>query len=325
MAAEPRRVVVLLYPGVQLLDVAGPADVFVAADRLRRRARETYAVELVAQRRAAVRTFAEVDLVPHRQVDEIKGPIDTLVVPGGEGAEAVLRDRRLIAWVKQTAGRARRVMGVCSGAFLLAEAGLLDGRRATTHWHVAEQLASRYPRVRVEADRIFVRDGAVWTSAGVTAGMDLALALVEEDCGRRLAVAVARALVMFVKRPGGQSQFSAPLSVQEAERPGLRELQAWIAERPAADLSVDVLARRSAMSVRNFARAFRRDVGVTPARFVERIRVEAARRHLEDSAVGLEDVATRAGFRTAEVMRRAFHRTVHVSPAAYRRGFRGGV
>src|SRR5581483_10503246 len=181
-----------------------------------------------------------------------------------------------------------------------------------------------YPRVRVEPDRIFVRDGAVWTSAGVTAGMDLALALVEDDHGRALSVAVARALVMFVKRPGGQSQFSAPLSVQAAERPRLRELQAWIAEHPGADLSVDALARRANMSVRNFARAFRRDVGVTPGRFVERIRVEAARRQLEDSGTGVDDVAARAGFRTAEVMRRAFHRTIHVSPASYRRGFHGG-
>lgn len=325
MASEARRVVVVLYPGVQLLDVAGPVDVFVAADRLRRRARTTYTVELVAHRPGAIRTFAEVDVVPHRRFQDVKGPIDTLVVPGGEGSDAALADRRLIAWVGATARKARRVMGVCSGAFLLAEAGLLDGRRAATHWMVARELARRYPRVRVEPDRIFVRDGAVWTSAGVTAGMDLALALVEDDHGRALAVAVARALVMFVKRPGGQSQFSAPLSVQAAERPGLRDLQAWITEHPSADLSVDVLARRSAMSIRNFARAFRRDVGVSPARFVERIRVEAARRQIEDSSVGLDDVASRAGFRTAEVMRRAFHRTVHVSPAAYRRGFRGGV
>ena len=324
MPPSAKRVVVLLYPGVQLLDVAGPVDVFVAADRLRQ-PRGTYAMELVAHRPDAVRTFADVDLVPHRRLQDVHGPVDTLVVPGGEGTEAALGDRRLVAWIRSTARRARRVASVCSGAFLLAEAGLLDGRRATTHWFVTRQLARRYPSVRVEADRIFVRDGNVWTSAGVTAGMDLALALVEDDHDRALAVSVARALVMFVKRPGGQSQFSAPLSVQAAERPRLRELQAWITEHPGADLSVDALARRTAMSVRNFARAFRRDLGVTPARFVERIRVEAARRQLEESEVSIDAVATRTGFRTADVMRRAFQRTVHVSPAVYRRGFQGGT
>jgi len=193
---------------------------------------------------------------------------------------------------------------VCTGAFLLAEAGLLDGRRATTHWGACRQLAERYPRVAVDPDPIFVRDGRIYTSAGVTAGMDLALALVEEDHGREVALAVARELVMFLKRPGGQSQFSVPLMAQAADRQPLRDLQAWIGEHPGADLSVAALARRAAMSARNFARVFTREVGMTPARFVERARVEAARRRLEESSSGVEVIATESGFNSAEIMRR---------------------
>ena len=213
---------------------------------------------------------------------------------------------------------------MCSGAFLLAEAGLLDGRRATTHWDACAALAARYPSVRVEPDPIFVRDGRVYTSAGVTAGMDLALALVEEDCGRELALAVARRLVFFLKRPGGQSQFSAQLSAQIAEREQLRDLQSWIVEYPEADLSVEALARRVAMSPRNFARVFAREAGITPARFVERVRVEAARRRLVESTSNVDSVAEACGFGSAETLRRAFLRSVHVSPAAYRNRFATG-
>jgi transcriptional regulator GlxA family with amidase domain len=220
------------------------------------------------------------------------------------------------------APRVRRLGSVCSGAFLLAEAGLLDGRRATTHWGWCKVLAERHPAVRVDPDPIFVRDGNVYTSAGVTAGMDLALALVEEDHGRALALQVARQLVLFLRRPGGQSQFSAQLAVQSADREPLRDLQAWIAEHPGLDLSVPSLARRVAMSPRNFARVFARELGTTPARFVERVRVEAARRRLEESAHGVDMVAAECGFGTAESMRRAFLRTLHVPPSAYRSRFR---
>jgi transcriptional regulator GlxA family with amidase domain len=210
---------------------------------------------------------------------------------------------------------------VCSGAFLLAEAGLLDGRRATTHWSVCHTLADRYPAVTVEAEPIYVRDGDVWTSAGVTAGMDLALALVEEDHGRDVALEIARRFVLFLRRPGTQAQFSAQLAAQWAERDVLREIQSHVAEHPDDDLSVEALAARAGMSVRNFARSFRAEVGTTPARYVEGVRIEAARRRLEESDEGVESVAASCGFGTAETMRRSFIRALRVPPAEYRRRF----
>jgi transcriptional regulator GlxA family with amidase domain len=252
--------------------------------------------------------------------------IDTLIVAGGLGTRAAVSDPALIAWLRRAAPRVRRLASVCSGAFLLAEAGLLDGRRATTHWSSCADLARRYPRVKVEPDPIFVRDGNVYTSAGVTSGMDLALALVEEDHGRELALAVARWLVLFLKRPGGQSQFSAQLSVQLASRQPLQELQAWIVENVHADLSVAALAARAGMSPRNFARVFTREIGVTPARFVETARVEAARRQLEDDgSQGVENVAAACGFGSAETLRRAFLRTLRVSPTDYRSRFQAAA
>jgi transcriptional regulator GlxA family with amidase domain len=214
------------------------------------------------------------------------------------------------------------VASVCSGAFVLAAAGLLDGRRATTHWGWCDTLAESFPDVTVEPDCIFVRDGNVWTSAGVTAGIDLALAMVEEDAGREVALAIARRLVVFLKRPGGQSQFSAQLAGQLAEREPLVELQAWIADHLDADLSVERLAEMATMSVRNFSRTFAAEVGITPARFVERARVEGARRLLEESTASVDEVAARCGFGTAETMRRTFLRALRVSPSDYRRRFR---
>jgi transcriptional regulator GlxA family with amidase domain len=251
----------------------------------------------------------------------VRGAIDTLVVAGGVGTARALGDRGLIAFVRSAAARARRVASVCTGAFVLAEAGLLDGRRATTHWSACAQLAARYPKVSVDPDPIFVRDGRIWSSAGVTAGMDLALALVEQDHGRDVALGVARELVLFLKRPGGQAQFSAQLQAQLAERAPLRDLQAWMADHPGADLSVEALARRVAMSPRHFARVFKQETGATPARAALAARVEAARRRLEDGADGLEGVADACGFGSAEVMRRAFLRTLRVGPAVYRRRF----
>jgi transcriptional regulator GlxA family with amidase domain len=231
----------------------------------------------------------------------------------------------LISWIRRTAPRARRVASVCSGAFLLGEAGLLDGRRATTHWAVCDALQRRYPWARVEGDPIFVRDGKISTSAGVTAGMDFALELVKEDGGRDLALAAARWLVMFLRRPGGQSQFSVQLRSQVAERRGLRDLQSWIADHLAADLSVPALARRSRMSPRNFARAFRREIGLTPAAYVEAQRVEGARRLLETADLSVAEVASACGFARVETMHRAFRRGVRVSPGQYRRHFRAAA
>jgi len=242
-------------------------------------------------------------------------------VVGGEGARDAATDAAFVADVRRLASRSRRVTSVCTGAFLLGATGLLDGRRATTHWSRCDELAREYPNVTVDADPIFVRDGNVWTSAGVTAGMDLALALVEEDLGREVALAVSRWLVVFVQRSGGQSQFSSQLAAQLAERRPLRDLQSFMAEHPAEDLSVPALAARVAMSPRHFARTFREEVGVTPAQYVEDVRVEVARRLLETSDRAIDDIAREAGFGTVETMQRAFRRTVHTTPREYRRHF----
>lgn len=318
----------VVFPDVQILDVMGPLEVFGCASRLlAARANgpvDAYRVEVVATRAGILRCSSGMRLVADRSLRSVRG-VDTLLVAGGVGTAAALRDAELVRWVRGMAPRVRRLGSVCSGSFVLAEAGLLDGRRATTHWEWCATLAERYPAVTVAADPIFVRDGKVYTSAGVTAGMDLALALVEEDYGREIALDVARQLVMFLRRPGGQSQFSAQLAAQTADREPLRDLQSWISEHPEADLSVPALARRVAMSPRNFARVFTREVGMTPARFVESVRVEAARRRLEESASGVDNVAAACGFGTAESMRRAFLRIVRVPPAAYRHRFRAAT
>jgi len=316
------------FPGVQILDVTGPLEVFGCAARMlgdRRAQPAAYEVEIVASRAGALTCSSGMRLVAERALRSVGGGIDTLLVAGGTGTAEALADRGLLRWLREMALRVRRLGSVCSGSFVLAEAGLLDGRRATTHWAWCGALAKQYPAITVAPDPIFVRDGNVYTSAGVTAGMDLALALVEEDHGRALALDVARQLVMFLRRPGGQSQFSAQLAVQAADREPLRELQAWITDHPDEDLSVPVLAARVAMSPRNFARVFAREVGMTPARFVESVRVEAARRRLEESAHGVDHVAAACGFGTAESMRRAFLRVVRVPPAAYRHRFRAAT
>jgi transcriptional regulator GlxA family with amidase domain len=307
-----RRVVIVAFPGLQSLDVTGPAEVF---------SRAGYAVELVASGEAPLRASNGLRLVPDAPLDRCRGPIDTLVVAGGAGIREAARDERLGAWLRLASRRSRRVTSVCTGAFLLARAGLLDGRRATTHWAACDTLARMYPSVRVEPDPIFVRDGNVYTSAGVTAGIDLALALVEEDLGPRVALEVARNLVMFVRRPGGQAQFSASLAGQAPTRDGIRELQAWIGEHLDADLSVPALAERAYMSPRNFARVFARELGVTPGAYVETVRVERARMLLETTDLQIEEVATASGFGTVETLRRAFARRVRVSPSEYRERF----
>jgi transcriptional regulator GlxA family with amidase domain len=262
-------------------------------------------------------------LVADRAFERVRGGIDTLVVAGGD-VRAAASDLRLRRWLRAMTPRVRRLASVCSGAFILAEAGLLDGRRATTHWLGVPLLQQRYPRVTVEPDAIFVRDGSVYTSAGVTAGIDLALAMVEEDLGRPIALAVARRLVVFLKRPGGQSQFSSHLAAQEVGPDALRDLSSWIVEHLDDELTIERLAARAAMSPRHFARVFRRETGCTPAKYVERARVDAARRLLEDGSDGLEGVAARCGFGSGEQMRRTFLRHVGVVPIEYRRRFQSG-
>ncbi|HEX6457864.1 MAG TPA: GlxA family transcriptional regulator [Thermoleophilaceae bacterium] len=312
-----RRVVLVAFDGIQSLDLIGPNEVFSVAARL---VPGSYSVEIVAPRRS-FESWSGVRMEAHQTLAGCRGAMDTLIVAGGEGVREAQEDERLIAWLKRAAQRSRRVASVCSGAFLLARARLLTGHEATTHWSECDALERLYPDVTVRPDPIFVRSDNVYTSAGVTAGIDLALALVEEDLGPKVARDVARWLVLFLRRPGGQSQFSAALAGQRAEREPLRELQAWMVDHLEADLSVPALAERAYMSPRNFARAFKREVGMTPAAYVETLRVERARTLLETAGEGVEQVARRCGFGTVETMRRVFRRRLGVSPGDYRERF----
>jgi transcriptional regulator GlxA family with amidase domain len=308
-----------VFPGLQSLDLTGPLEVFARANE--ELGRTAYDITVAARDAGVLRSNSGLGLVADRSLAEIDGPLDTLVVVGGSGTREALEDAGLVEHIARLARTARRTTSVCSGAFLLAAAGVLDGRRATTHWQWADLLAATFPTVEVDPDPIFVRDGPVWTSAGVTAGMDLALALVEDDHGRDLALAIARDLVLFLRRPANQSQFSAHLGVQLAERDGVREAQRFVADQPGADCSVAALARIAHLSERHFARCFTQQVGTTPARYVERVRVETARRLLEETTEGVEAIARRCGFGTGETMRRAFLRTIRTSPTEYRRRF----
>lgn len=323
-SAKPRQVVMLLFDGVQSLDVTGPLEVFAGAGRLLDDVGRTvrgYELRTLSADGKPLRTSSGLTIVPDASLQHAPERIDTLIVPGGAGAREVVGDESLLAWIAAAAERSRRTAAVCTGAFALAAAGLLDGRRATTHWASAAALARMYPLVSVDADPIFIRDGDVWTSAGVTAGMDLALALVEDDLDREAALTIARHLVLFLRRPGNQSQFSATLSAQQPEREPLREAQRLVLEDVAGDHGVEAMAARAHMSARHFARAFAAETGVTPARFVERVRLEAARRRLEDGAEPVATIAAECGFGTAETMRRVFLRTLAVGPAEYRRRF----
>jgi transcriptional regulator GlxA family with amidase domain len=314
-----RTLLVVLFDGVQSLDVTGPIEVFEGAGRSCGD-RSAYRIRTASLDGSPVRTSSGLTLVPDSSLADAPAP-HTLLVPGGEGTRRP--DPRLIDWLRDHAPRAGRLVSVCTGALLLAEAALLDGHRATTHWRVCGHLAATYPDVEVEPDPIFVRDGRISTSAGVTAGIDLALALVEEDLGRDVALDVARHLVVFLRRPGNQSQFSAQLAAQTASREPLREVQHWVTRHPEADLSVESLAERAGLSPRHFARAFQAETGTTPGRYVERVRLEHARRLLEDTADGVTKISRACGYGTSEAMRRAFMKTLGVAPAEYRRRFRG--
>jgi transcriptional regulator GlxA family with amidase domain len=322
---SPLRVAMLAFPGVQVLDVMGPLEVFSRASRWMRdegrHPEPAYTVEIVGLRRGTFLTSSGLRLFADHGIGDVSGGIDTLMIAGGIGVEKHRSHAPLLRWIRRQSDCVRRLTSICTGAFLLAEAGLLDGRRATTHWHHCADFAREFPNVRVEPDTIFVREGSLATSAGVTTGMDLALALVEEDFGREVALATARELVMFVQRPGGQSQFSVQLAGQLAEREPLRELQTHIVEHPEGDLSVQGLARRAAMSPRHFARVFTRETGTTPARYVTAARVETARRLLEETSEPVASVWSRCGFGTAESMRRAFVRAIGIPPGQYRERF----
>ncbi|MEV7107300.1 GlxA family transcriptional regulator [Streptomyces atroolivaceus] len=313
---KQRSVLVVLFQGVQSLDVSGPAEVFAGASRF---PGVSYDLRTASLDGAPVRCSSGLTLVPDGTLADAPAP-DLLLVPGGAGTRTP--DPELIGWLRAHAPRARHLVSVCTGALLLAEAGQLDGHRVTTHWSVCETLARMYPAVHVDPDPIFVRDGRLATSAGVTAGIDLALALVEEEHGREVALTVARHLVVFLRRPGNQAQFSAQLTAQTAVREPLREVQHWITGHPDADLSVEALAARAGLSPRHFSRAFQAETGLTPGRYVERVRLEQARRLLEDTNDGVTGISRASGYGTPEAMRRAFVKALGTAPAEYRRRFR---
>ncbi len=316
-----RRIEILTFPGGQLLDVAGPLQVFATANDLAHLAGRLlpYDTAVIAAEASVVTTSGlALAASPLPAADR---PLHTLVVAGGRGVNAACRDAALVAWVRQRAAAAGRVASVCSGAFLLAAAGLLDGRRAATHWGRCAEFRAMFPAVRLEPEPIYVRDGDIWTSAGVTAGIDLALALVEADLGREPALAIARQLVVFLKRPGGQAQFSAALTLQEKDE-RFDRLHGWIVENLRGDLSLAALAGQAHMSLRSFARHYRQATGRTPARAVEEIRIETARRLLEQG-LSVAKVGRRCGFGSQETLRRAFLRRVGASPQDYRERFAG--
>jgi transcriptional regulator GlxA family with amidase domain len=316
-----RIVEVLAYPSVKLLDVTGPIQVFASANAFMAQAGEAmpYAIRIVAQGGDRVEASGGVELAVH-PLSAVDAALDTLVIAGGEGVAAAATDTALIDWVRERAKQSRRTASVCTGAFLLAASGMLDGRRAVTHWAFCAELARRFPAIRVEPDRIFIQDGQVWTSAGVTSGIDLALALVEEDLGRAAALAVARYLVVFLKRPGGQAQFSEFLSLQTTdERFGA--LHDWISNHLGGDLSLPVLARQAGMSERSFSRHYAEATGQTPARAIERLRVQGARHLLSETRLPVKRISQRCGFGSEETMRRSFLRLLDTTPQDYRARF----
>ena len=321
-----RRIALLALPGVHLMSLAGPLDVFVRASaalsHTGKRRSPAYEIELLTSDEMPLLTGSGFGLVGGRRWSEVNDPFDTLLVLASVNVVQSRIDPELIAWIRARAEHVRRIGSVCAGAFVLAAAGILDGRQATTHWELADVLAQRYPRISVDGDRIFTQDGNVWTSAGVSAGVDLALAMVEEDHGHALALEIARRMVLFMRRGGGQSQFSSQLAAQAADHQPIRELIAWISEHLAADLSVPTLARRVGMSDRNFSRVFTQQVNTTPARFVARLRTEAAKAKLAAKPEKMDAIAQSAGFGDGETLRRHLRDNLIATPASERRAFK---
>jgi transcriptional regulator GlxA family with amidase domain len=317
----PLSVVILAVPPVEELDLVGPLEVFATANFVLGERGPAYDIRVVSsQPKPIIAGECGVSLLAHGYYRRLREPVDTLVVVGGPASKNA-RDNRLSLWLQKMTGRVRRVASVCVGAFVLAEAGLLRNKRATTHWAFASDLQKKYPDVKVDANPIWIQDGNIYTSAGITAGIDLALAMVEEDQGASVALDVARGLVVFLRRPGSQAQFSVSLSTQASGRKALDDLQVWMAENLNKDLSVDALARHAAMSPRNFSRVFRKESGTTPAKFVELLRVEAARRQLEQTGRSIKEIAASCGFSGSEIMRRTFLSHLQVTPGAYRLRF----
>ncbi|WP_442755818.1 GlxA family transcriptional regulator [Methylocystis sp. JAN1] len=320
-----RRIGFLIYPDFEILDLCGPLDAFYYAERslgMTGRIKEPgYQTVVIAPRKGLVKAKCGLEILAAHDFSEIAGGLDTLIVSGGEGVMTACADEALVDWIKAMSCRVRRVASICNGAFLLARAGLLNNRKVTTHWLYSDRLAAAHPTVNVEPNLIFVRDGGVYTSGGVTAGIDLALALIEEDLGREVPRMIAAVMVVFLRRPGGQAQFSPFLQGEASNCRDIVELKSWILGNAGESLTVERLAAKVAMSPRNFARRFHAEVGMTPARFVEYARVEAARCRLEQSDLTLQTIAESCGFATPERMRRAFRRSLGVSPYDYRERF----
>lgn len=318
------KVAMLVFPNAQILDVTGPLEVFARTSRWLKDNRVTdrpaYEVSLVAKQAGNVVCSNGLEMSVKHSIANV-GQIDTLLVAGGIGYRDAANDHVVLDWVRRQAQTVERVGSICTGAFILAAAGLLHGKTATTHWAYCEQLRRQAPSTVVQPDAIFVRQDNVYTSAGVTSGMDMALAMIEDDWGQHVALAVAQELVLYLKRPGGQAQFSRQLAIQKLESSKLQELVLWISENPDADLSVETLATRMAMSVRNFSRRFHSEVGLTPAKFVEQMRIDAARSKLEQTALPVDKVAHNCGFESADNFRRAFSRVLGITPTEYRERF----
>jgi transcriptional regulator GlxA family with amidase domain len=320
-----RTIGVVAYEGMETLDLTGPLDVLTLTSfglqQIGTTDENVYPHKVIAKKPGPVAAYNGLKIYADCAYCDIQDVLDTLIIPGAPDVNCLLSDPLLQDWLRMIAPKVRRVVSVCTGAFLLAESGLLDGRGATTHWAYCDRLSTDYPSLEVESDRIFLQDDYIWTSGGITSGIDLALALVEEDWGREVALSTAQYMVMYLKRPGGQTQFSAYLVKESTNHPDLRSLLMWIMEHPAEDLRVDTLAERIAMSPRNFARIFHTETGLTPAKFIEKVRVDSARQYLGDANVRIETAAVNAGFGDSEQMRKAFIRNLGITPSEYRARF----
>jgi transcriptional regulator GlxA family with amidase domain len=322
---QEKLIAILAMPNTMLLDIAGPGDVFANANRVMTENTQPspYKVILASpDQNLDISTASGITVRCESSLFDIEAEIDTLLIAGFPSAESFEARKDLIKWLQENSNKIRRTASICRGAFLLAEAGLLDNKRATTHWKFCDQLQSNYPKIIVDPDPIFVGDGKTYTSAGVSSGIDLALALLEEDYGRDLALNVARNLVLYLRRPGNQSQFSVVLAHQEPDYEPLRHLQKWIMDHLGKNITVDTLAERCAMSPRNFARVFQREMRMTPGKYLEKLRLETARRRLEETHLSLEQIAIECGLGSADTLRRIFLRHLKITPNQYRRSFK---
>ena len=324
-----RHIAMIIYPGCVMLDACGPMEVFNFANmtlqlfgQLPRSEPVTYFMSFIAAERGSVKTDSGLKLVADYGFDDVDFPIDTLLIAGATQLVEALNDTRMHEFLRMMLPKVRRMASICTGALILAESDILNGRRATTHWLYCDHLVNQYQNIQVEPDKIFIRDGNIYTSGGVTAGMDLALGLVEEDWGSEVASGAARGMLVFMRRPGGQSQFSTYVLNEAKTRKDFRELQAWIVSNPNADLGVECLADKMAMSPRNFSRLFNDEVGISPAKFVERVRLEAARNMMVQTDQPIEAVAEKCGFHNSEQMRRSFQRLLKITPQDYRDKFK---